>query len=288
MQKILIKKINQSATLLLLIFLVGCQNQTTNNSNITSQNIQTDISDTETANISPSFENSNINPNANTPAHDYEVTILMYHYIRDYNRPDDPIGTNLSVSPSTFDQQMQWLKDHDYQTFSLSDFDKISRLDPGTKAVILTFDDGYKDAYEHAYPILKKYGFIGVFYIIAGSVGDGAYLTWDQIKELHQNGMIIGSHTISHPDLRNISDTELTSQLSGSRNLIKDHTGITTTDFCYPAGKYNEQVIQKLQELGYQTATTVDPGLASQDSSLYELPRYRITNDVNFDYFFNE
>lgn len=269
------------------MFLFGCSNQKTNinhNQNQSDQNLPTTIS-TEPPNISPTFENDSP---VTSPAHDYEVTILMYHYIRDYNRADDPIGTNLSVSPANFEKQMQWLKEHDYQTFALSDFDKISRLDPKTKAVILTFDDGYKDAYEQAYPILKKYGFIGIFYIIAGSVGDGAYMSWDQIKELHQNGMIIGSHTISHPDLRNISDTELVSQLAGSRNLIKDNTGIVTTDFCYPAGKYNETVILKLQELGYQTATTVAPGLATQDSSLYELPRYRITNDVNFDYFFTE
>mgnify|MGYP002347770570 CR=1 FL=1 len=281
------KKINQFFCLFLVVFLFGCSDQKTNinqNQNQSDQNLPTTIS-TEPPNISPTFENTSP---VTSPAHDYEVTILMYHYIRDYNYADDPIGSNLSVSPANFEKQMQWLKEHDYQTFALSDFDKISRLDPKTKAVILTFDDGYKDAYEQAYPILKKYGFIGVFYIIAGSVGDGAYMSWDQIKELHQNGMIIGSHTISHPDLRNISDTELVSQLAGSRSLIKDNTGIVTTDFCYPAGKYNETVIQKLQELGYQTATTVASGLATQDSSLYELPRYRITNDVNFDNFFTE
>lgn len=277
-------------TLLIFLFF-GCQNQSIlpeNQSNPPSEN------NTDSGPATPFSQANNIAnddspvPDSNQPAHPYEVTILMYHYIRDYKHSDDPIGTNLSVSPATFEQQMQWLKEHHYQSFSLSDFNLISRSDPALKPVIITFDDGYKDAYANAYPILKKYGFTGTFYIIAGSVGDSNYMTWEQIKELYNNGMTIGSHTISHPDLRNLSDTELISQLDGSRSLIKDNTSISVTDFCYPAGKYNENVITKLKELGYQTATTVAPGLATQDSSSFELPRYRITNDIEFGSFFNE
>lgn len=221
-------------------------------------------------------------------AHDYTVPVLMYHYIRDYKKTDDPIGVNLSVSPAVFEEQMKWLKDHGYQTFGPSELDRIARLDPGVKPIILTFDDGYRDAYTGAWPILKKYEYKGVFYLIAGSLGDPAYMTWDMAKEMLDSGMIIGSHTISHPDLRNVNDEELHSQLNGSRSLIKDHLNIVVTDFCYPAGKYDDKVINKLRELDYKTATTVSPGLTDQNSDPYQIPRYRITNESNFDYLFGE
>jgi len=159
-----------------LFFLVSCQKQPS-----TSLDTQKSTQDNQPSINSPSDQ---IQPlPTQTTSHPYEVTILMYHYIRDYTDSSDPIGVNLSVSPNTFDQQMKWLKDHNYQSFGINELDKIAQADPNVKPVIITFDDGYQDAYQNAFPILKKYGFKGVFYIIAGSVGDSAYMTWDQIKE---------------------------------------------------------------------------------------------------------
>lgn len=209
----------------------------------------------------------------------YQVPILMYHYIRDWNQPEDKTGIKLSVSPINFDKQIKWLKDNNYQTVNLDYLIKPYAI--SDKPVILTFDDGYRDAYTNAYPILKKYGFIGTFYIITDVANDPAYMTWDMIKEMKNNGMNFGSHTATHPDLSKATNSQIDYQLTTSTNTLKTELGKDITDFCYPSGKYNDYVIAKLKELGYKTATTTHTGISDQNSNLFELPRLRIENDAN-------
>lgn len=211
------------------------------------------------------------------------VSILMYHHIRDYNDPQDKIGTNLSVAPAKLDSQLKILKDRGYQTISLSDFvsHRYNRAfwRDKSKLVILTFDDGYLDNYQNGFPILKKYGFVGVFFIITEyNDTNPGHMTLEQIKEMKEAGMEFGSHTLSHPDLRNLSPEELKRQLEASKQDMKV--------FCYPAGKYNDDVKKAVQATGYIAAVTTHNGIANQDSDLLELPRIRITNEMNFEKLF--
>lgn len=224
---------------------------------------------------------------ATTQVKEYQIPILMYHYIRDYNDSKDKIGTNLSVSPQKFEEQLRWLKDNNYQTINprdLADPDKkslsqISNLK--LKSVILTFDDGYRDAYTEAFPILKKYGFKGVFYIITDYVEKPEHASWNELKQMKQEGMIIGSHTVSHPDLTKQYQNGLVKQLKESKITLEETLAIQVSDFCYPAGKFDEDVIAVLKETGYQTATTTQFGIADQNSDLLKLPRIRMTNETN-------
>ena len=87
-----------------------------------------------------------------------QVPILMYHYIRDYQNPRDPVGINLSIAPALFAQQMQYLSSHGYTPITL---DKLAAIFAGkahapAKPIVLTFDDGYKDLFTAAFPILKR------------------------------------------------------------------------------------------------------------------------------------
>lgn len=214
-----------------------------------------------------------------------QIPILMYHYIRDYNDPNDQIGTNLSVSPAKFDAQLQWLKDHGYQTV---DFDYLLTPYPlPLKPVILSFDDGYLDAYTNAYPILKKYRFTATFYIITSFVGKDNYMNWDQILELKNAGMNIGSHSITHPDLSKASEEKIEREISQSQKTLEEKIGVSITDFCYPAGKYDNRTIEMLKKYHYKAATTTKSGVyqtvedKTDKNNLYELPRLRITNQTD-------
>lgn len=211
------------------------------------------------------------------------VPILMYHHIRDYDNLQDKIGTALSVSPAELDSQLKILKDKGYQTISLSDFARHRRnrafWKDKSKPIILTFDDGYLDNYENGFPILKKYGFIGTFFIIAEYNGaNPGYMTKEQIKEMKEAGMEFGSHTLNHPDLRYLSPEELKRQVETSQQEMKV--------FCYPAGKYNDEVKKAIQSAGYVAAVTTHNGIADQNSDLLELPRIRITNETNLEKLF--
>lgn len=208
----------------------------------------------------------------------YSVPILMYHYIRDYNDPEDKIGVNLSVSPQKFEQQIKYLKENNYTPISFSDL--ISKKFPDKSAVI-TFDDGYEDAFINAYPILKKYEMTGVFYIIVNKVGQPGYLSWDQIIKMQSDGMLFGSHSISHPNLSLLPDEKIEKELSESKQILEEKLNVKINDFCYPSGKYSNQTIKMLEELGYTNSVTTKSGISDETSNIFELPRLRITEETS-------
>lgn len=229
----------------------------------------------------PSASASEIPPSASFTS----VPILMYHYVRDINDPSDQAGMSLSVSPVTFDQQMSFLEQNNYQSINLTELangyaGKFNTIN-NKKPIVITFDDGYDDAYTQAYPILKKHNLTATFYIISGQIGHSERMSAKQIISLDKNGMTIGSHTVSHPELTNISADQLNNQLLESKNTLETLLGHSVLDFCYPAGKYNADVINSVIAIGYKSAVTTDRGLSEINSNLFKLPRYRIQNDTN-------
>lgn len=206
----------------------------------------------------------------------FQVPILMYHYIRDASGEDE-LGKNLSVSPENFDAQMRWLKDNDFETVKVSDLADTERValsrvnGEGKMPIVLTFDDGYTDAYKEAFPVLKKYGFTADFFIIMSypDKKDG-YMTWDQINSLKKANMEIGAHTLTHPDLTDLDSDKAWPQITDS----KDDTEV----FCYPSGKYNDRIKDLVKEANYVAAVTTKPGVATEKTKLFDLPRIRIEN----------
>ncbi|MFA5158387.1 MAG: polysaccharide deacetylase family protein [Patescibacteria group bacterium] len=206
---------------------------------------------------------------------DVEIPILMYHHIRDYNNPSDQIGSNLSVSLSNFQQQLDFLKSNGYMTITFSDLNLFPQKALPDKPIILTFDDGYADNYQ-AFTSLKKNGQLGVFYIISGYLGRAEHLTASQIKEISDSGMEIGSHSQSHPDLTGLDSTKLALELTSSKSTLEEITGKPISSLCYPAGKYNQLVATAVGNSNYLSAVTTKSGIASTRSPKYELSRVRI------------
>lgn len=213
------------------------------------------------------------------------VPILMYHYIRVVTDPNDTLGANLSVSPENFTKQLDYLAANNYQTISMQQlrdgFSGTYKIDSGKKPIVITFDDGYDDAYTQAFLMLKKHNMIGVFYIITGQIGQSERMTSNQIIELDKAGMIIGSHTKNHLDISTLAAAQLNLQLSESKTYLEQLLGHPIVDFCYPAGKYNQNDITVLKNDGYLTSTTTKAGIADKKSDLFELPRIRMQNDTN-------
>lgn len=205
----------------------------------------------------------------------FAIPILMYHYIR-VAPANDQLGANLSVSPENFKAQMKYLYDNNYRTIKLADLadprhQAISRIYfAQQKPIVITFDDGYEDAYTEAFPTLKNFGFIGTFFIIKDYIGREGRLNQSQIEEMTQAGMEFGSHTLSHSDLTKISINEARRQIFASKGDYQI--------FCYPAGRFNDQVVALVKEAGYSVAVTTKIGLARENSNLFELPRVRVEN----------
>lgn len=197
----------------------------------------------------------------------------MYHYIRSCDDPEDRNCPALSVRPETFSDQLRWLRAHGYVSV---DFDYFVRpYYVKGKPMIITFDDGYEDAFSAALPILERHAFTATFYVISGRVGSSGYLTWSQIEQMRQKGMSIASHTQNHLDLTSLHPNDFVRELQSSKEQIETRVG-TVSAVSYPFGAYNAQVQQAVRQAGYLSATTTKEGVANFNSDHFALPRVRM------------
>src|SRR5436190_8470974 len=203
------------------------------------------------------------------------VPILEYHPIQ------PPVaGTaypELFVPQADFEQQMAWLHDQGYEAVTLRQVEDAwgghGELPP--KPVVVTFDDGYRSQYVAGFLVLQRYRWPGVIDLIAGPQGDDLP-TADVRKMLHA-GWELASHTVNHLDVTTLDPSQLATEIAGSKRMLEQRFGVKVTDFCYPAGHYDQAAIAELRRAGYRGATTELPGLADRQNP-YTLARLEITN----------
>ncbi len=209
-----------------------------------------------------------------------KVPILMYHYISVPPKGSNRIRRDLSVWPSRFEEQMHFLATHGYHTITLEDLALYllegKPLPP--KPIVLTFDDGYLDNYQNAFPVLKKYGFKGVFFVITDFVTGRykGYMTWDELKKMADAGMAIESHSRNHADLRRRSYDYLVWQALGSKEAIENHLGIEPRFICWPSGKYDRFAARVFKSAGFWGGTTEIQGITQDSAHMFELQRIRV------------
>ena len=208
------------------------------------------------------------------PVADTYIPILMYHSISDSN----PSNT-LLVPPSEFENEIAWLHDNGFTSLSLDElYYSLTTGNVPEKPVVITFDDGYDDNYNSAYPILKKYGFIGNFFVITDYMDTKpGFMTVDMLKEMHSNGMVIESHTSNHQELKNLSDEDKKTSIKNAQDFLKEKLNIDSKFLCYPVGRYDEATKNVASSLGVKLAVTTEPGLANMNQGLTSLKRVRIS-----------
>jgi peptidoglycan/xylan/chitin deacetylase (PgdA/CDA1 family) len=206
------------------------------------------------------------------------VPILMYHYVDDTPPPAGPYADGLTVRTNDFVAEMNYLVEGGYHTVSLADvyLAMAGEKQLPEKPVALTFDDGGLDNYEVAFPLLKEYGLTGTFFVITGSVGKEGQMDWDMLREMASQGMSIQSHTVSHPDLRGVSESRLASELADSRSAIEEVIGEPSYVLAYPSGAYDGQVIEATRAAGYVMAVATDKGKEGDPAGVYEMRRRRV------------
>lgn len=213
-----------------------------------------------------------------------DLPTLTYHYIRVVENPEvDKLGFALSVTPENFKKQMQYLVDHDYQTISPDDL--YNALKEGKnlppKSVLLTFDDGYRDFYQNAFPVLKKHNLKATVFVVTNFVGDKdkRYLTWEQIKEMDKSDLVmIGSHSQNHANL--IKSSKATQEISQSKAIIEKQLGHEISTFAYPGGQFNAKVANLVSKATYQLAFTTQIGTKMSFEERFQLPRVRISGGL--------
>jgi peptidoglycan/xylan/chitin deacetylase (PgdA/CDA1 family) len=192
------------------------------------------------------------------------VPILMYHHIEQASPQADAVRRDLSVGPIKFEEQLRYLRNEGYESITLNDL--ALHLTTGyplpPKPIILTFDDGYADAYTHAFPILKRLGFTGTFFLMSAPIdaGNPDFLSWDQVQEMHAAGMRFEAHSYNHPDLRNRGFQFLVFQVLAPKEAIEARTGEKVRFYAYPSGRYDSFVMDVLRSAHYWGAVPINQG----------------------------
>lgn len=205
------------------------------------------------------------------------IPVLNYHQINDTEK------NALTVNTEQFEAQMKYLAENGYTTITPADM--LDAWENGTqlpeKPIIITFDDGYLDNYNHAYPILEKYQLKATIFLISDYVGTYPnYLTWSDVQEMHESGLIdFESHTLSHEELTKApSLDEAKHQLVASKQAIDWNIGHgkSVAFIAYPCGEYDADIEQATKDAGYRAAFTVNYGLAEPGENPFILDRVPI------------
>jgi len=185
-----------------------------------------------------------------------QVPILCYHQIRNWKASDSKAAKDYIVQEQDFRDQMKMLADSGYHTIlpdQLYNYLNYGAKLP-SKPIMLTFDDTDLDQFTVAAPTMKKYGFKGVFFIMTVSLGRPRYMSKAQVKELSDNGHVIGSHTWDHHNVKKYAGEDWVTQIEKPTKTLEEITGKPIHHFAYPFGLWNKQAIPELKKRGFKSA----------------------------------
>jgi peptidoglycan/xylan/chitin deacetylase (PgdA/CDA1 family) len=186
------------------------------------------------------------------------LLVLTYHCVGSQPEGADEMARSLTVGPEQFEAHLDLLQSRGYLTVT---FRQVCAALAGeeelpARAVAITFDDGYLDNYSTAFPLLRARGMTATFFVATGAMGRPGCMSWDQLREMEEDGMSIQSHTVTHPDLTRISDGRLDAELFDSRRAIAENLGEWPVALSYPGGKCNARVTDRALKAGYSLAVT--------------------------------
>lgn len=217
-----------------------------------------------------------------------KILILMYHMVSETGHP---LQKRYAVSPEKFRRQLRYLKFKGYTPISLDDlygFFANNNRELIKKPIIITFDDGYMDNYENAFPVLKEYSFPAAIFMVSGFVGrsnlwdvaagypERPLVGWREAEEMVKGGVTIGSHTINHPWLTQLVSDEAKREIEESKKSLEDRIGMPINHFAYPYGDLNQPVADMVKDAGYVTACSVMTGFNKKDTDPFILKRIGI------------
>jgi peptidoglycan/xylan/chitin deacetylase (PgdA/CDA1 family) len=228
------------------------------------------------------------------------LPILMYHGIS--NAPELGVSAyyKTNTSPALFEQHLRCLNGKGFRSVNLDE--AVRHLQQGwpkeDKIVAITFDDGFRDFYDVAFPLLKKYGHVAIIYLPTGYIGENRRsfqgtecLTWKEVRELRSHGVQMGSHTVNHSVLYGLSWGNIENELSVSKQQIEQALGEKITSFAYPYAfpqhdrHFTEKFIRLLRRQGYQNSVTTMIGCAAPDDDLLRLKRLPVNSGDDVELF---
>jgi peptidoglycan/xylan/chitin deacetylase (PgdA/CDA1 family) len=207
------------------------------------------------------------------------TAILAYHSL-------DDSGSVLSTSPRVFAEQMRVLSELGVDVVSIGELRRrMIRGDAVKPMIAISFDDGFRNVYEHGLPIIQRHRFPATVFLVTDYCGRcnswpsqpvgiprQPLLGWREIQEMSRAGISFGSHTRTHPDLRKLTIQQAEEELAGSKKAIADATGRPVDALAYPYGAY-DGAVRKLARQHFRLACSTHLGFVKRDSDLFALER---------------
>lgn len=218
--------------------------------------------------------------------------VLMYHMVREHI--DGAKFNKLRVKPVEFEKQVAWMKAQGFHFVTMQELQEDWGQHP-EKTVAITFDDGYLDNLEHAYPILEKYDAKATIYVVvdrhdrdwstykkahhnSGELAREPKLNDEQVQFLAHSGLVeIGSHTLTHANLDKLTNEECLYELQGSKQQLEQLIQRPVTSFAYPFGIYSARDVGLAKQVGYGNAVTTKEGIDDLNPDFMQLQRIKIS-----------
>ncbi len=212
----------------------------------------------------------------------FAVPVLMYHRIDNLTvaESQSPLLRDLTVRPADFEEQIKFLVNSGYSVLLASDVERavLEERELPEKAVCITLDDGYKDNFEQAFPILLKYRVPATIFLVTNNFGRPDRLSWDDVLEMRNRaGFGYGSHTVHHFDLATLDQRTLDFELAESKRLMEFKIQDPITSIAYPAGSYNDFVKERAKAAGYLAGWKKGGGPVTPGDDMLMLPRVRVS-----------
>jgi peptidoglycan/xylan/chitin deacetylase (PgdA/CDA1 family) len=217
-----------------------------------------------------------------------KVIFLTYHRVRPDDTTDIKKGELQILSKGNFERHISYLSRH-CNIISLGEFVGMvkSRRKFPKNSVVITFDDGYKDNFTNAYPVLKKYDAPATVFLITGRIGSSGFLTWEDVNKM-KDLVDFGAHTVNHPILTSLTLKHAEGEIRNSKKDLEKRLGKDVDFFCYPSGGQkdcNDTVKRLVKEAGFSCAVTTMNGDNGHDADLFELKRIGMSHENSFTVF---
>ena len=213
-----------------------------------------------------------------------EIPIFLYHHI--VKEESEIQYDYMQTTEKTFEEQIRGLENLGYHFISYQDLIDYNNGQKKLykKSCVLTFDDGCRDIYTNAYPILQKYNIPFTMFVVTNAVGADGCASWEELKEMHDSGLaLIASHSTNHTEFNKLSVEETLENVDSSYKALEENLGEQKTKiFTYPYGLYSQEQLEPLKEEGYVINLTDNKINKSKDLNLYGLHRCYPLSDSLF------
>ena len=209
------------------------------------------------------------------------IPVLYYHSVR------ESADNEVTITPELLRTQLQYIRDEGYVTLTLSELKAyiLNNSPIPAKSILITFDDGYMDNYDKAFPILKDLNMVATIFCITSNLDGSYYLSKEAITEMSNYGIDIESHTVNHPKLNEMTYNEQLAELIESKKTLESITGKKIESIAYPFGDFNDDSIKAAKDAGYTLGFTTKKGLSDRDDNPLKLDRIYVSSNYDMNKF---